>query len=154
MTVHDGNYFKPPRRIPSPVSEVTVGASDLQPTLPTPDFGSHFAKTLDGKVMGYAYCVVQNRAIVCKGMNKARAEQDQKEDFTTSRRMNLASVSKTIAAIAVMKALNVETDRKALTQPFFPLIASRVPGVTNGTDYFKKITVEHLLKMKVRDVSY
>ena len=154
MDCFDANYFDPPHAPSIPEPDVIVGESGLDPNH-TPSFFKHFAQALNGKVTGYAYYATHDPDhtgyILPRDdrSKKARAFQDGGLDFDAYTRTNVASVSKSVAAIAVLKALRYEQDKNALNQSFFPVIASKLPGVNNGVEYFKDVTIQNLLTMHV-----
>ena len=102
---------------------------------PTPNW-ELISSLLDPKVMGYAYCVLKDgNPIRYHSYGYSRGTQDSlrlndgsidpipKCAFTADTRINLASVSKAICGIAVMKVLQKGLlDFQGIDQPFWPLI--------------------------------
>jgi CubicO group peptidase (beta-lactamase class C family) len=118
-------------------------------------FEQNIRKALDGKSVGYSYAINQNGQLKKKGANgyAILAQDMPKEGIipdpkgtpqTPEKRMNIASVSKTITATTVLKILqdnlakgyaNLTIDSKV--SPFLPASWKRGPGVANLT--FKEL---------------
>ena len=82
--------------------------------------------------------------VIAQGVNHARAAQDApQEAWTSDTQINLASVSKSITAVAVMKLLS--DYGHSVDDPFYPLVKSQFPNVGPGVD---KVTIRNLLEMK------
>ena len=110
-----------------------------------PKWAQVLGQALDGKAMGYAYRVAKNGVVVAQGQHGyARAPQDApKTDFMQTTPINLASVSKSVTAVAVLKLLHDK--QKSVGDDFYPFIKGKVPTVATGVD---KVTIGDLLTMK------
>ena len=134
---------------------------------PTPNWGL-ISSVLDPKVMGYAYCVLKDgKPIVYHSNGRRRIWQDwpgnrdgstdepPRYDFDADTRINLASVSKAICGVAVMKVLQKGLlDFQGVDQPFWPLIKNAFDPDplyrADSTDSnVERITIRNLLTMKV-----
>lgn len=118
-------------------------------------FEQNIRKALDGKSVGYAYAINHNGQLKKEGAGGyAVLEQDMPKDGiildpkgikqTARKRMNIASVSKTITATTVLKILQdkLAKDFPTLTieskvNPFLPASWKRGPGVADLT--FKEL---------------
>jgi CubicO group peptidase (beta-lactamase class C family) len=110
---------------------------------PEPEWDQVFQKALS-QSMGYSYFVMHSGQVVTQGVNYARASQDPpRETWTADTRINLASVSKSVTAVAVMKLLS--DYGHAVDDPFYPLVKNQFPNVGPGVD---KVTIRNLLEMK------
>jgi D-alanyl-D-alanine carboxypeptidase len=109
-------------------------------------FEKNIRKALDGKCVGYAYAITLNGQLKKKG---AGGYAVLGKDLGTAgipglpqspdKRMNIASVTKTITAATVLKILqadpNLSVDSKV--EPFLPSTWAKGPGVNNLT--FRKL---------------
>jgi CubicO group peptidase (beta-lactamase class C family) len=110
---------------------------------PEPQWDQVFQKAL-AKSMGYSYFVMHGGQVIAQGVDYARASQDPPlETWTADTRINLASVSKSVTAVAVMKLLS--DYGHSVDDPFYPLVKSQFPSVGPGVD---KVTIRNLLEMK------
>jgi|GEM_PF-4503712 len=112
-----------------------------------PDWQGVFAGALGPSAEGYAWVVAKNGQVVSEGKaGTVRSPYQQPNGnvaWTLDSRINLASVSKPITTVGVIKLLN---DRKiSLDAPFYPYVKSKVPKVGAGVD---KVTFRNLLTMK------
>jgi CubicO group peptidase (beta-lactamase class C family) len=118
-------------------------------------FEQNIRKSLDGKSIGYAYAINQNGQLKKKGAGgKAVLGQDMPKEGikidpngvpqSPDKRMNIASVTKTLTATTVLKILqdklakdvtNLTVDSKV--NAFLPASWTRGPGVTTLT--FKEL---------------
>jgi CubicO group peptidase (beta-lactamase class C family) len=111
--------------------------------LPTPQWDRFFSTTLAGAA-GYVYQVAQNGAVVAQGAaGNARMPTDGTKPWTITTRMNLASVSKSVTAVALLKLL--AATGHSVNDPFYPLIESKCPSHGSGVD---TVTFANLLTMK------
>jgi CubicO group peptidase (beta-lactamase class C family) len=112
---------------------------------PEPQWAQVFAQALDGKAMGYAYKVAKNGTVVAQGAKGlARASQDAPAvPWSLDVRINLASVSKAVTAVAVCKLLG--TKHHSVDDKFYPYIQAKVPAVAAGV---QQVTIRNLLTMK------
>ncbi|KIN03546.1 hypothetical protein OIDMADRAFT_51506 [Oidiodendron maius Zn] len=111
--------------------------------VPEPQWDQIFQKGL-AQSMGYSYFVMHSGQVIAQGINHARASQDPpQETWTADTRINLASVSKSITAVAVLKLLS--DYGHSVDDPFYPLVKSQFPSVGPGVD---KVTIRNLLEMK------
>lgn len=112
--------------------------------VPEPQWDQVFRKALGQLAMGYSYFVMHSGQVIAQGVNHARAAQDApQEAWTSDTRINLASVSKSITAVAVMELLS--DYGHSVDDPFYPLVKSQFPNVGPGVD---KVTIRNLLEMK------
>jgi len=111
--------------------------------LPEPQWAKVFHDALK-TTAGYSFAVLHNGHLVAEGaVNNSRLAQDTQKDWKLNTRINLASVSKPITAVAVLQLfgdLNLSVD-----DPFYPLVKSQFPTVGPGVD---KVTIRNLLEMK------
>ena len=108
-------------------------------------FEKNIRKALDGKSVGYAYAISLNGQLKRKGANGyAILAKDMPNGIagvpqTPEKRMNIASVTKTITAATVLKILqedpNISVDSKV--EPFLPSTWAKGAGVNNLT--FRKL---------------
>ena len=113
--------------------------------LPNPDWRAAFDKALGSAAMGYAYAVARNGVVTDRGaVHSARAGQDPPSTpWTDTVRINLASVSKSVTAVAVLKLLG---DKGLSVDDFFyPILAPLFPNVGQGVG---TVTIRNLLTMK------
>ncbi len=69
-------------------------------------FEQNIVDVIDGNVVGYGYAITQNGSIVRHdGDGDARTTVDGQKDYHSTTRQEIASVSKTITAVAVLKIL-------------------------------------------------
>ena len=120
---------------------------------PTPQWEQVFQEALGDSAIGYYYAVAQNGQTVSEGgQHFTRSAQQQQNPATTwspESRINLASVSKSVTAVAYLSLY--EAGVLPLTDYFYPYLASRVPAVGPGVD---TVTAGDLLSMRsamVRD---
>jgi CubicO group peptidase (beta-lactamase class C family) len=118
------------------------GARRLTAT-PTPSWGPVFAANL-GNVPGYAYAVAHNGHVVDEGaFGNARTPLDAPQTpWTDHTRIHLASVSKPITAVALLRIL--EHHHIKIDQPFYPLLQSQCPTAGTGVE---TVTIKNLLEM-------
>lgn len=113
-------------------------------SVPQPQWDAIFRQALGTTVQGYAYYIVHNGQVVANGVNHSRSSKDAPEkSWSIDTRINLASVSKSVAAVAVMKLLN--DHNISVNSAFYPYVKSQFPTVGTNVD---KITIAHLLQMK------
>ena len=120
-----------------------------------PQWDQVFQEALGNSAIGYYYAVAQNGQIVSEGgQHFTRSAQEQRNSGTmwsSDSRINLASVSKSVTAIAYLSLY--QAGILPLTSYFYPYLASRVPKVGPGAD---SVTAKELLNMTsamVRDGS-
>jgi CubicO group peptidase (beta-lactamase class C family) len=99
-------------------------------------FASAIRNALDGDVVGYAYAIGRNGALLRSGAGGfRRLEQDGgKANFTVHTQSQAASTTKTITAVALIKALrdrNLTVDAKVA--PFLPECWKQGPGINTLT---------------------
>jgi CubicO group peptidase (beta-lactamase class C family) len=115
--------------------------------VPKVQWAKAFRDALQGKAVGWAYAVNQGGNLVDSGASGyARAPWESSTPgviMATTTRMPIASVSKPITALALLKLL--QNNLAALDQPFYPYVASRWgnPGAGVNT-----VTLRNLLTMK------
>ncbi len=123
---------------------VGVGAA---PPVPTPQWGPIFASLYGGYAEGYAYVVAQNGQVVAAGASglarSVHENQNPHLPWATTTRMNLASVSKTVTAVATMAL--VQGGSLVLTNPFLPYIQSRITNPVGAG--VSTVTIADLLSM-------
>jgi CubicO group peptidase (beta-lactamase class C family) len=112
--------------------------------LPEPQWAQYFAANLAG-VAGYAFAVLQNGRVVASGaQGQSRLPTNPPATkWTTRTRMRLASVSKTVTAVAMLKILSATGH--SINDAFYPLIQSRCPQAGPGVN---TVTFANLLTMK------
>jgi len=114
-----------------------IGAS------PDPHWSSVFQANL-GDVPGYAYAVAHRGRVVDEGaFGYARTPLDAPQTpWTVHTRIHLASVSKPITAVALLRILSHR--HISIDQPFYPLVQSQCPVVGPGV---ATVTIKNLLEM-------
>ena len=101
----------------------------------------------DRDVMGFGYAIVVNKRLVTGGTGSggwARSPfeaQDASIDFGTTTPSQIASVSKPITAMAIMKL--VQDGDLDLGEAFYPLVDSEYPDAGSGVD---QVTIRQLLQ--------
>jgi CubicO group peptidase (beta-lactamase class C family) len=97
---------------------------------------------LDDHTIGYSYAIVDDLGLVNAegGVGWARGPLDGSVPMTANQRVQLASMSKTITAVALMRV--VELYGINIEAPFYPLVASRLPNPAPGV---AAVTVRQLL---------
>jgi CubicO group peptidase (beta-lactamase class C family) len=145
--VRDGNTLVPPNQI---LIDRPAPAQDLLGS-PTPNWEGVISNAYSTS-MGYAYMVAKDgRELTYNAARLARsgAEGENPDEswnpLTTL--MNLASVSKSITAFAIMTEVQRLKDRGILDKPFWPFIEARFAGIAPGAGV-ERVTVEDLLTMK------
>lgn len=90
---------------------------------------------LPSGAIGWAYVITQNGLFVKGGgFGKSRNNADGNQTFTINRKINLASVSKWLTAMAVMQLLEEKgLDHNDPINPYLPPSWNRGPGVTTIT---------------------
>jgi CubicO group peptidase (beta-lactamase class C family) len=93
---------------------------------PQPKWDQVFQQNL-GNVPGYAYAVAHHGRLVAEGESGySRTSLDAPQTpWTTTTRINLASVSKCVTTVALLKLLSHRGI--SIDQPFYPLVQSRCP---------------------------
>lgn len=112
-----------------------------------PNWAGVFQNALGSSAQGYAWIVSRNGQTVSSGVSgrvRSPYESANANTFwTLDRRINLASVSKPITAVGIIKLLN---DRGiSLDAPFYPYIQGKVPTVGQGVN---TVTFRQLLSMR------
>lgn len=101
---------------------VPAGLSIAASTFDVGQFEQNIVEFLDGNVVGYAYAMNQNGALATSGADgDARTAADGQADFQADTRIEVASVSKTVTAVAVLKLLqdqNISVEDKIW--PYLP----------------------------------
>lgn len=113
---------------------------------PPPAFAAAFHDALDGHAVGYSYAIAEeSRLVSAAGSGYARAPWDpDTTPMTDSTRLFLASVSKPITAVALLRLFQ---DRNmSIDTPFAELVPDALPSEAPGLD--TRITVRHLLTHK------
>lgn len=111
--------------------------------LPEPQWDRFFSTTL-ATAAGYVYQVAKNGAVVAQGASgNARMPADGTKPWAIATRMNLASVSKSVTAVALLKLF--AATGHSVNEPFYPLIKSKCPTVGSHVD---TVTFANLLTMK------
>ncbi len=112
-----------------------------------PKWDEAFKKALGATVEGYAYVVAMYGKVVSSGVfGNTRSPFEPNNPnvkWSLDSRINLASVSKTITAVAVLKLL--EQKGRSVDEHFHPFIANKVPTVGQGVE---SVTIRNLLTMK------
>lgn len=101
----------------------------------------------DRNVMGYAYSIGVNRQLLIGGSDKGGWARSPLEDdeislaFQVTTPSHVASVSKPITAMAIMKL--IQDGDLSLGKPFYPWIQSKYPNAGSGVD---QVTIRQLLQ--------
>lgn len=112
--------------------------------VPEPQWQQVFQNALGTTAEGYAYAVLKGGTLVAQGVHYARSANDPPHTtWTTDTRLSLASVSKAITAVAVLKLLGEKG--LSINDKFYPLVASQFPQHGPGVD---TVTIKDLLTMK------
>ena len=112
--------------------------------VPEPQWQTVFQNALGGTAEGYAYKVMKGGSIVAQGVHYARSAADPPHTtWTPDSRMSLASVSKAVTAVAVLKLLGAKG--LSISDKFYPLVASQFPQHGSGID---TVSIKDLLTMK------
>jgi CubicO group peptidase (beta-lactamase class C family) len=95
-------------------------------------FASAISNAFDGKVVGYAYAIGRDGALIRTGAGGSRrlAQDSGQAPFTKDTKAQAASTSKTITAVALVKALhdrNLTVDTNVA--PFLPDCLKQGPGI-------------------------
>lgn len=111
---------------------------------PEPQWEQFFQNALGTTAEGYCFYVLCDGQIAAQGVNNARSAKDTpQESWSLDSRSNLASVSKSVTAVAVLKLLG---DLKiSIDDTFYSLVKGQFPTVGPGVD---KVTIRNLLQMK------
>jgi CubicO group peptidase (beta-lactamase class C family) len=127
------------------VKQKTRGSSRKKRSgVPHPQWDAVFASNLTN-VPGYAYAVAHNGRLIAEGASGyARTSVDAPQTlWTTNTRLNLASVSKCVTTVALLKLLHHRGI--SIDQPFYPLLQSQCPTAGPG---ISTVTIKNLLEMK------
>ena len=120
--------------------------TDRRDILPTPRWDVTFAAVL-ADTAGYAYAVARDGQVVARGAaGFARLSAEGRNPdiaWETGTRINLASVSKTVTAVAIMAL--VQRGAIDLAAPFHRYLGGMLPTVGAGVD---TVTVADLLAMQ------
>lgn len=112
-----------------------------------PDWQGVFDAALGSTAEGYAWIAFKDGQLVAEGqagdVRSPYQTPNGNVSWTLDSRINLASVSKPITAVGVIKLLNDQGI--SLDTPFFPSIQNQVPTVGPGVD---TVTFRDLLTMK------
>lgn len=112
--------------------------------VPEPQWQQIFQNALGQQAEGYAYKVVKGATVAGEGIHFTRSQADPPHTaWTMDTRMHLASVSKAITAVAVLKLLGDKG--LSINDKFYPLVASQFPQHGTGVD---TVTIKDLLTMK------
>jgi CubicO group peptidase (beta-lactamase class C family) len=136
----DGNFKHQSRGLHKP----RRSHGSLRTGSPHPKWDKVFQANL-GNVPGYAFAVARHGHIVAKGaFGYARTALDSPQvPWKIPTRIHLASVSKPITAVALLKLLS--HNRISINKPFYPLLQSRCPVAGAGVN---TVTIQNLLEMK------
>lgn len=99
-------------------------------------FASLIRNALDGKAIGYSYAIGHNGALIRSGAGGFRqlAQDGGREKFTVNTQSQAASTSKTLTAVALVKALNDRgSSVDSRVAPFLPNCLKQGPGVNTLT---------------------
>ena len=104
-------------------------------------FEQNIKNSLDGMTVGYTYSIAQHGQLVsAQGFGDARTSIDGKVKQSPFKRMNIASVSKTITATAVLKAMEMHPEVKLNSK-----IKDYLPSDWSLGDFVDETTFEQLL---------
>ncbi|HEX4000898.1 MAG TPA: serine hydrolase domain-containing protein [Pirellulales bacterium] len=111
-------------------------------------WSDYLHKQCDGKLAGgYAFEVLQHGEVVAKGAEgwaRAPWQPDHPSvKWTLDKPMGVASVSKTITAVALLKLWEVTGQKFSLDDPFWPHIKAVCPAASSDV---KKVTIRQLLQ--------
>lgn len=108
-----------------------------------PEWQKIFNNALGTTAEGYAYKVLKGATVVAQGIHNARSAADPPQTiWTADTRISLASVSKSITAVATLKLLGDKG--LSIYDQFYPLVASQFPQHGNGVE---TVTIKDLLTM-------
>ncbi|MCC6809150.1 MAG: serine hydrolase [Deltaproteobacteria bacterium] len=97
---------------------------------------------LEQRAKGFTWAVIDNGTLISAGGNGwARDPWSVGVAANALTRMHLASISKSVTAIALMKAL--ELTGKSVDEPFYPIIRTRFPHAATGV---ANITIRNLMQ--------
>jgi CubicO group peptidase (beta-lactamase class C family) len=114
-------------------------------TLPNPEWKTAIEGALGSRAMGYAYVVTHHGNVVAAnaaGLTRSPADPRQ-SSWTTKSRLNLASVSKPLTAVAVLKLLRDSGGK--VDDPFYCYVRKKFPVVGSGV---ADVRIRHLLTMR------
>lgn len=102
------------------------------PSFSVERFADELRSRLDGKAKGWSFAITADRTLAAEDAGgDARTPNDGELEMTPTRRVNIASVSKTITAVAVLKLLDdAGLDTNDRIWPFLPEDWILGPGVT------------------------
>jgi CubicO group peptidase (beta-lactamase class C family) len=109
-------------------------------------FETNLRAALDGKTVGYQYAIYEGQTLKKAGAG-GYANLGAKIKMTPDQRMVVASMSKTITAAAVMRALEIKGPDVTLKSPVAPYLPSDWPAPVPG-NHMKDLTFEDLLQHK------
>lgn len=140
-TFHDANR--------APISIGTFQGNG--PTFSATNFAKEIGARLDGKAKGWAFAIVTDGGQLFSAQNSAggdaRSPADGGTPMTLTQRVQVASISKTITAVAILRLLEaVGLDKDDFIWPFLPVSWTLGSGV-------KKLRFRHLLKHRSGFVS-
>jgi hypothetical protein len=95
-------------------------------------FASLIRTALEGKTIGYSYAIGRNGALIRSGAGGYRrlAQDGGREKFTVNTQSQAASTSKTLTAVALVKALKDRgSSVDANVAPFLPNCLEQGPGI-------------------------
>jgi CubicO group peptidase (beta-lactamase class C family) len=113
--------------------------------VPEPDWSGFIKDALSPRATGYAFAVARHGKLVTSGASGfARTQADAPSTpWTTRTRINLASVSKPLTAVAVLKVL--DSKKIGVDEPFYPFLAKTFP---QAGDKVNTVSIRNLLTMK------
>jgi CubicO group peptidase (beta-lactamase class C family) len=144
-SVIDVNELEPPDLIAPPRGLAAPRAQE-----PNPQWAEVFDAALGTTAMGYAYVVTCNGTVVAYDeVNWARSPHaltNPSLRWATNTPCNLASVSKTVTAIAIMTLVQEAGALDLLQTPFWDVLQPRYPSITPGSGV-DQVTIQQLLTM-------
>jgi len=143
-SIIDVNALEPPDLIAPP-----RGPAAPREQQPNPQWAQVFDAALGTTAMGYAYVVTCNGTVASGVVNWARSPNallNRSLHWATNTPSNLASVSKTVTAIAIMTMVQETGNLDLLQTPFWDVLQPRCPSITPGSGV-DQVTIQQLLTM-------
>lgn len=123
---------------------VTVRSYASASPVPDPQWSRVYDQALGATAEGYAWIAAHDGVIAGEGVHLARSAVDGSRLWSLDTRINLASVSKPVTAVAVLTL--VRDHALALDDPFLPIIAGRLSSPPHPG--LESVTLRDLLQMK------
>src|SRR5215813_2564621 len=102
--------------------------SKAAPCTPTPQWAKVFKQAMEAGPGGYAYVIAHNGQVIERGQHgNTRMPADGAALWSPDSRCNLASVSKTVTATAIMRMIS-QGFLASVNQRFWPHVQRLLPG--------------------------